>query len=198
MIRSILYADDESYRITGYRRVNPVPNKDAERRFLDAAERLFSQGWQLGSDAEVQVANASTNHLSSALMKYFSITGRWEQGIALFQRLKEREPEVNLLLAQLFLEMGLLRLTLILTQDEEVKAVDLMCASLVDNPINHGFLVLQSKYLLEKNRPDLALELAKAAVNANPSEYATWSILAESYVANDDFENVPLAEISLM
>ena len=44
MIRAILYADDESYRITGYRRLNPVPNKGAERRFLDAAERLFPQG----------------------------------------------------------------------------------------------------------------------------------------------------------
>jgi hypothetical protein len=44
MIRAILYADDESYRITGYRRLNPVPNKAAERRFLDAAERLFPQG----------------------------------------------------------------------------------------------------------------------------------------------------------
>ena len=44
VIRSILYADDESYRITGYRRMNPIPNKAAERRFLDAAERLFSSG----------------------------------------------------------------------------------------------------------------------------------------------------------
>jgi Chs5-Arf1p-binding protein BUD7/BCH1 len=63
-------------------------------------------GWQLGSDAEVQVANPATNHLTSALMKYFCITGRWEQGINLFQRLRQREPEVDLLLAQLYLEMG--------------------------------------------------------------------------------------------
>ena len=44
MIRSILYADDESYRITGYRRLNPVPTPFAERRFLEAAERLFPVG----------------------------------------------------------------------------------------------------------------------------------------------------------
>lgn len=71
-----------------------------------------------------------------------------------------------------------------------MKAVDLMCSCLVDNPLNHGFLVLQAKYLLKKNRPDLALQLAKAAVNANPSEYATWAVLTESYIAVDDFENV--------
>jgi len=47
MIRSILYADDESYRITGYRRLNPIPNKDAERRFLEAAAKLFPLGTYL-------------------------------------------------------------------------------------------------------------------------------------------------------
>lgn len=118
MIRSLLYADDESYRITGYRRLTPIPNKDAERRFVDAAERLFPlgirilssilmEGSQLGSEPEVQVATISTNHLTTAVMKYFCITGRWEQGINLFHKLREREPEVDLLLSKLYLEMGL-------------------------------------------------------------------------------------------
>ena len=74
--------------------------------------------------------------------------------------------------------------------DEEVKAVDLMCSCLVENPLNFGFLVTQAKFLLKKNRPELAVELSRAAVNANPSEYATWAILTESYIALDDFENV--------
>lgn len=71
-----------------------------------------------------------------------------------------------------------------------MKAVDLMCSCLVENPLNHGFLVLQAKYLLDKGRPELAVDLAKAAVNANPSEYSTWAILTESYIAVNDFENV--------
>lgn len=74
--------------------------------------------------------------------------------------------------------------------DEEVKAVDLMCSSLAENPLNYGFLVIQAKFLLKKNRPELAVELAKAAVNANPSEYATWAILTESYIAINNFKNV--------
>jgi Chs5-Arf1p-binding protein BUD7/BCH1 len=119
IIRSILYADDEAYRITGYRRLNPVPNKAAEKRFLEAAARLFVNGiacdpvrimvaWQLGSDAEVQVATIATNHLTSALLKYFSTAGRFEQGVSLFTKLRESDPEVNLLLAQLYLDMGTL------------------------------------------------------------------------------------------
>ena len=72
-------------------------------------------GWQLGSDAEVQVANPAINHLTSAIMKYFKVTGRWEQGINLFHRLRQREPEVDLLLAQLYLEMG----TILTTPSQE-------------------------------------------------------------------------------
>jgi len=133
-------------------------------------------------------------------MQYFCITGRWEQGLNLFERLREDEPEVNLLIAQLYLEMGnpppppsLLHVTYSrLMVAEEVKAVDLMCTALVENPLNYGFLVTQATYLLKKNRPDLAVELAKAAVNSNPSEYATWAVLTESYIALNDFENVPI------
>jgi Chs5-Arf1p-binding protein BUD7/BCH1 len=44
LIRSILYADDEAYRITGYRRLNPILNTVAEGRFLDAVEKLFPRG----------------------------------------------------------------------------------------------------------------------------------------------------------
>jgi Chs5-Arf1p-binding protein BUD7/BCH1 len=65
-----------------------------------------------------------------------------------------------------------------------------MCSCLVANPLHYGFLVTQARFLLGKNRADLAVELAKAAVNANPSEYATWAILTESYIAINEYENV--------
>ena len=68
--------------------------------------------------------------------------------------------------------------------------MELMCSCLVANPLHYGFLVTQARFLLKKNRPDLAVELAKAAVNANPSEYATWAILTESYTAINEYENV--------
>lgn len=113
-------------------------------------------------------------------MKYFTTMGRWQQGLDFFHHLRHSMDDVDLLLAQLYLEM-----------DEEVKAVDLMCTALVANPLHYGFLVEQARFLLRKKRPELAVELAKAAVNANPSEYATWAILTESYIAVDDYEHVP-------
>lgn len=68
---------------------------------------MLTIGWQLGSDADIQVANRTNNHLTSALMKYFCTAGRWDQGIDFFNKLREREEGVSLLQAQLYLEMGL-------------------------------------------------------------------------------------------
>ena len=87
MIRSLLYADDESYRITGYRRLTPIPNKDAERRFVDAAERLFPlgirilssilmEGSQLGSEPEVQVATISYKSFNNRGNEIFLYHGK--------------------------------------------------------------------------------------------------------------------------
>ena len=95
-------------RITGYRRLNPIPNKEAEDVSLTLqniyshqvlhSSPILTEGSQLGSDPEIQVANIATNNLTAAIMKYFCITGRWEQGINLFHKLREREPEVHLLI----------------------------------------------------------------------------------------------------
>jgi pentatricopeptide repeat protein len=68
---------------------------------------VLTIGWQLGSDADIQVANPTNNHLTSALMKYFCASGRWDQGIDFFSKLRKSNEEVSLLQAQLYLEMGL-------------------------------------------------------------------------------------------
>jgi hypothetical protein len=44
VLRSILYADDESYRLAGYRKLEPIKSQEDEQRFLAAAEQLFHQG----------------------------------------------------------------------------------------------------------------------------------------------------------
>ena len=44
ILRAILYADDASYRLAGYRKLDPVTTIEAEGRFLKGAEELFFQG----------------------------------------------------------------------------------------------------------------------------------------------------------
>lgn len=44
ILRAIRYADDASYRLAGYRKLDPITTIEGESRFLKAAEDLFFQG----------------------------------------------------------------------------------------------------------------------------------------------------------
>ena len=43
-LRAIRYSNDASYRLAGYRKLDPISTPDAELRFLQAAEALFFKG----------------------------------------------------------------------------------------------------------------------------------------------------------
>ncbi|RUO95731.1 Chs5p-Arf1p-binding proteins-domain-containing protein, partial [Jimgerdemannia flammicorona] len=81
LLRSILYSDDSSYRLAGFRKRDPIPNLQAEAKFLEAAEQCFFQGWQLGSVPEIQVATSVNNHLTNGIMKYFGDSFRFEPAV---------------------------------------------------------------------------------------------------------------------
>ena len=98
MLRAINYADDSSYRLAGFRKLDPITTTEAERRFLEVAEQLFEQGWQLGSDPEIQVATITTNHLTNGIIKYFKDSGRLAVARQFFERViaraeKSGQPE---------------------------------------------------------------------------------------------------------
>jgi Chs5-Arf1p-binding protein BUD7/BCH1 len=44
LLRSILYADDPNYRLMGFRKLDPITSPEAELRFLQAADSLFTKG----------------------------------------------------------------------------------------------------------------------------------------------------------
>ncbi|KAL4870948.1 hypothetical protein BDV12DRAFT_164969 [Aspergillus spectabilis] len=175
VLRAYSYADDGSgdaiRKIVGVRRFNPVTNTEMEHRFLDAAEKLFFLGRQLSSDPETQVPNTVSNHLTSGLLKYIHTTGRYASGINLFEKLRTRDVEVSSLLAQVF-KMA----------DEEVQAVRLMYDALQDVPMDYALLDCQAAFCSAKGEGEMALECAKRAVTAAPSEFSTWARLAEVYV----------------
>lgn len=98
LLRAINYADDSSYRLAGFRKLDPITTPEAERRFLEVAEQLFEQGWQLGSDPEIQVATITTNHLTNGIIKYFKDSGRLDVARRFFERViakaeKNGQPE---------------------------------------------------------------------------------------------------------
>ncbi|KAF8318707.1 chaps-domain-containing protein [Clavulina sp. PMI_390] len=181
LLRSILYADDPNYSLQGYRKLAPIVNTDDELRFLQAAELLFSKGWQLGSEPEIQVASIVSNHLTSGIMKYFGDSYRMEKAANLFERVSQREPDVASLLAQSYVGMN-----------NEVKAVQIMAAAIRENPQSYTLLHAQCDLLKTKGKMEWALQLAKQAVNCAPSEFTTWAKLTELYTELGRFDSALL------
>ncbi|KAF7586615.1 hypothetical protein BBP40_008622 [Aspergillus hancockii] len=181
VLRAYTYADDGSgdsiRKIVGVRRFNPVTNTEMEHKFMDAAERLFFLGRQLSSDPETQVPNTVSNHLTSGLLKYIRTTGRYTSGINLLEKLRIRDVEVSSLLARV-----------LIMADEEVQAVRLMYDSLQDVPMDYALLDCQAAFCQSKGEGELALQCAKRAVTAAPSEFSTWARLAEVYVGLEQWD----------
>ncbi|TKX25713.1 hypothetical protein C1H76_2363 [Elsinoe australis] len=181
VLRAYSYADNGSgetiKKIVGVRRFNPITNTETEHKFLEAAERLFFSGWQLGSDPEIQVPNLVSNHLTTGLLSYIRTTGRYASGINLFEKLRMRDPEVSSLLAQVYI-----------AGDEEVKAVQLLHEAIQELPMDYSLLDCQAVFLKSKGRSDLATEIAKRGVVSAPSEFGTWARLAEIYISQEQWD----------
>ncbi|GAA94382.1 uncharacterized protein L969DRAFT_105184 [Mixia osmundae IAM 14324] len=171
ILRAILYADDPAYRLAGYKKLDPIRDIEDEHRFVAAAEQCFSQGWLLGSDPEIQVATSTSNHLTSAIMKYFGDSYRWEPAINLFEKLVVRDGEVASLLAKAYISM-----------DEEIKGIQVLHRALQDHPQSYPLLHVQTDFLRSKGEHAWALRLATKAVNCAPSEYVTWAKLTDVHM----------------
>ncbi|CAA7257307.1 unnamed protein product [Cyclocybe aegerita] len=181
LLRAILYSDDPTYFLDAYRKLDPITSREGELRFLQAAEALFTKGWQVGSDPEIQVATIVSNHLTAGIMKYFGDSGRYQPVANLFEKLAAREPEVNSLLAKSYIGMN-----------EEVKAVQIMAAAMRQTPQAYTLLHVQCDFLRSKGKQEWAVKLARQAVNCAPSEFVTWEKLADLYIDLGQFDSALL------
>ncbi|KAI8373642.1 Chs5p-Arf1p-binding proteins-domain-containing protein [Choanephora cucurbitarum] len=181
ILRAILYSDDSYYRLAGYRKIDPITSIESETRFLEAVEKLFWKGSQLGSKPEVQVATSVHNHLADGVMKYFGDSFRYGPAIELFEKLHKRDPEVGALLATSFVGYN-----------EEIKAVKVLYEDLKLAPTSFSLIHTQVDFLRSKSDYETALKLAKYAVNTTPSEYLTWAKLTEVYIDLKDYKNALL------
>ena len=131
----------------------------------------------MGSDPEIQVPNLVSNHLTTGLLHYIHTTGRYTSGQNLFEKLRTRDPEVSSLLARV-----------LISGDEEVKAVRLLKEAIEELPMDYSLLDTQVTFLQSKGNLEWALPLAQRAVIAAPSEFGTWSKLAEIYVGLEQWD----------
>ncbi|KAG6853381.1 hypothetical protein C0991_004842 [Blastosporella zonata] len=181
ILRAILYSDDPTYSLDAYRKLDPITTPEGEIRFLQGVESLFFQGWQVGSDPEIQVATVVSNHLTAGILKYFGNSGRYQQAANLFEKLSAREPEVASLLAKSYIGMN-----------EEVKAVQIMGTAMRQISQSYTLLHVQCDFLRSKGKYEYAVKLARQAVNCAPSEFITWEKLTELYMDLAQYESALL------
>ena len=110
-------------------------------------------------------------------MSYIHTTGRYTSGQNLFEKLRSRDPEISSLLARV-----------LISGDEEVKAVALLNDAVEELPMDYSLLDCQAAFLQKKGNLEWALPLAQRAVIAAPSEFGTWSRLAEIYVGLEKWD----------
>ena len=121
--------------------------------------------------------NLVSNHLTTGLLQYIHTTGRYASGMNLFEKLRTRDPEISSILARV-----------LISADEEVRAIELLHESIQQLPMDYSLLDVQAAFCKDKGRGKLALECAKRSVVAAPSEFGTWSRLAEIYVYLEEWE----------
>lgn len=121
--------------------------------------------------------NVVSNHLTTGLLSYIHTTGRYTSGINLFEKLRTRDVEVSSLLARV-----------LISADEEVQAVKLLHDAISQLPMDYSLLDCQSAFCQNKGQLEWALDCAKRSVTAAPSEFGTWSKLAEIYVGLEQWD----------
>ncbi|KAG4302194.1 hypothetical protein PCANB_001406 [Pneumocystis canis] len=177
VLRWLQFSDDYTYQLPGFRKLNPITSMEFEEKFLNACFQLFLEGWKLGSGPEIQIPDIINNNLTDGILRYLNMTGRYAVAVTLFEKLRFKNSEIIPFLAKLYFLM-----------DEEFIAVNLLNEILTSNPINYSSLIIQTEYLIKKNCYDLALQCAKKAVNCAPSEFITWEILTQVYIALEDYK----------
>lgn len=164
------------------RKLNPFTGRsDVLSSFMAGFEKLFWDGAKLGCDVDIPQPSLVCNYLVDGFLRCVELTQNYETALDVLGRLREHEPAVVTLVAKV-----------LLMKDEEVSAVQEMNAGIALNPRDASLLLVQAKFCLDKKRYDLALSLAKQAVQALPSDFKSWALLVTAYTKLNDFENALL------
>lgn len=101
ILRSIFQTSPPA--LPGLRRLDMISNDGMERRWLEAAGKLFWQGWTLGAADGQSTATNVNNYLAQGLLRFFTTRQTPMAVVELLRSLSRRSAEVNALLAQALL-----------------------------------------------------------------------------------------------
>ncbi|RLV85783.1 Bud site selection protein 7 [Meyerozyma sp. JA9] len=186
MVRCLIDNDEEDPSRAGglveVRKVNPFTGRsDVLTLFMSGFEKLFWDGPKLGCDVDIPQPTLVSNYLVDGFLRCVHLTQNYDTALDVLGRLRDVEPAVVTIIAKV-----------LLMKDEEVAAVQEMNAGIALNPRDSSLLLVQAQFCLDKKRYDLALSLAKQAVQASPSDFKSWGLLVTVYTKLNDFENALL------
>lgn len=144
--------------------------------------KFIERGPVLGCSSLIQRPSISQNYLIDALLKIVELTSLYEFTIDQLNTLAKKKDATLLIVKVLFLA------------DREVDAIKLLYEALKKNPRDTLLLNEQVKFLISKEKFELALNPALAAVNGNPVDFEAWYNLTKLHILNN---NLPLALVAL-
>lgn len=176
MMRALLRKDDDMYYMERTRHEFPLTPSGVDQ-FFQSFEQLYARGALSHASSLVQVPNASQNYMVDSLYRLLDITGQHGRAIEMLTRIEATEVLTEVLVKA----------------DYEVSAVQLLVQGVETNARNANLLAQEAEFCLHKNEPDLALDCAKRAVNAAPSDFYSWHVLCLVYLQREQWDQVLLA-----
>lgn len=176
MMRCLLFKDSDSYLMEYTRHEFPF---DAEgvKLFFRTFEKLYFKAPLVGAGPWVQNASTDCNYMVDALYRLLEVTGEYAAAIEMLGRIEAKEVLVRVLLQG----------------NQEVNAVSLLVNTVRKEPRNARMLASEAEFCLSKSKLDLALDCAKRAVAASPSDFYPWEVLCRVYVAREQWDQALLA-----
>lgn len=83
-----------------------LPTDIMERRFLEAAGKLFWSAWQLGAAGGQPIVSNVTNHLATGIYRYFKECQRPQVALDFFQQFVKKDPDVLSLIVKCLIDCG--------------------------------------------------------------------------------------------
>lgn len=180
LIRSIIFCNDPSRQLPGLHQLNPVSSTISCKRALSEMVALLPNGRLTGCRTTVQQPTLTQNHLVDALVILAKLTNLQQFVIDQMEKLPQTA-------------FAPLLVDLLISQDKEIEAVNLLHQSIKRNPRDSAVLNKQTNYLLSKNRPDLAVLPILRAVESSPMEFEYWATLVKVHLANKCYADALLA-----
>lgn len=183
LIRCLLFSDSIERHLPGMCKFNPIQSTKDAKEAIKLMCQFIHRGPETGCADIINRASLVNNYLVDALLKLLTITKYYDLAINEIQTLM-KEKRINL---------HVLIVKILLMKNENAKAVRLMHDCLLKVPRDGWMLHEQSTFLIQQNRPDLALIPAIKSVECLPSEFLCWKNLILVYILQHDLNNSLLA-----